>query len=236
MVGPRAPVCRLRGTRRARAQRVMTLVGAVPLFVAARPAAGQERPGAPSVARAGPAPPPADLVAHEQPLTDRGAYAHFLGTVAYGRGLRFNNPYRLATVLGSSAGSLSLTAPYADLSIAAAFGNPDGFQQGAALHASIALTGVPQEVLTPSYLALYRLSPRFLVTGRAGVPLVLEPDFGAGLELAAGGGYLVTAGLGVTAELVGSLFYGAATEQRSITTIPVVSLELGVLVDYEVLP
>lgn len=203
---------------------------------AARPASAEARPRAPSVARAGPTDLPPDLEAHEEPLADRGAYAHFLGALAYGRGLRFNNPYRLSTVLGSSAESLSLTAPYLDASLAAAFGDPDGFQQGGALHLSVALTGVPQEVMTPSYLALYRVAPRWIAYARAGVPIVLEPDVAPGAELGLGGAFMVTAGLGVTAELVGSLFYGAATEQRSITTIPVVSLQIGVLFDYEVLP
>ncbi len=243
MVGQSAPArragesaCDFSDAARRAGVRIGTLLlGWVLVFVPARPAAGQERRG-PPVARAGPADSPADLEVHEQPLVDRGAYAHFLGALAYGRGLRFNNPYRLATVLGSNAESLSLTAPYADVSAAVAFGEPDGFQQGAALHASIALSGVPQEVVTPAYLALYRFSPRWLGYARAGIPLVLEPDFGPGAELGVGGGFLVTAGLGVTAELVGSLFYGAATEARSVTTIPVVSLQLGVLVDYEVLP
>jgi len=35
---------------------------------------------------------------------------------------------------------------------------------------------------------------------------------------------------------VGSLYYGAATQDRSVTTIPVLSAQLGLFVDYEVLP
>jgi hypothetical protein len=35
---------------------------------------------------------------------------------------------------------------------------------------------------------------------------------------------------------VGSLSYGAGTLDRSVTTIPVLSGELGLFVDYEVLP
>jgi hypothetical protein len=74
------------------------------------------------------------------------------------------------------------------------------------------------------------------VRGRAGIPIVLEPDANVGFELAAGGVWLFTGGLGLSAELVGSLFYGAATRETSSTAIPLLSFELGVWMDYEVLP
>lgn len=172
----------------------------------------------------------------DQPLPARGSHAHLFGAAAIGRGLRLNNPYRLATPLGDSAESLSLSATYLDLSLGTTFGPRDGIGHGGALHLSVALDGIPQEVLTPSYVALHRFDAGWLAYGRAGIPIVLEPDLNAGFELAAGGGWLLTAGIGVTAELVGSLFYGAATHERSVTVIPIVSLQLGVLVDYEVLP
>src|SRR5215204_3342282 len=37
-------------------------------------------------------------------------YQHWLGGMYVGKGLRFNNPYRLGTVLGDDAKSLSLSA------------------------------------------------------------------------------------------------------------------------------
>lgn len=159
-----------------------------------------------------------------------------MGAVAVGRGLRLNNPYRLSTELGSSGESLSLTATYADFSLAGLLGNPDGLQHGFSLHVSTALDGIAQQVVTPSYIAAVRLPPRWLVYGRAGTPIVVDPDTSLGFELAGGGAWFASAGIGITAELVGSLFYGAATEQAAVTVIPVVSLQLGVLVDYEVLP
>lgn len=165
-----------------------------------------------------------------------GTYMHLFGALAVGRGLRFNNPYRLATPLGDDAESLSLTATYADASLSATFGDPEAIEHGGSVHFSVALEGVPQEVLTPSYLALTRFGPRVLAYGRAGLALVLGPDENLGYELALGGAYLVTAGLGVNAELVGDLFYGAATQERSASAIPILSFQLGVLVDYEVLP
>ncbi len=179
---------------------------------------------------------PPSYRAHETPLPAGGPYVHFMGGLALGEGLRFNNPFRLSKVLGKSPESLSLTAPYLDFSAAALLGHPDGLQHGLAVHLSTAVLGIAQEVLTPSYIALVRLPPRFLVYGRAGLPIVLEPDATLGLELAAGGAWMASAGLGVTAELVGSVYYGAATQQTPITTIPVLSLQVGVVVDYEVLP
>jgi hypothetical protein len=167
---------------------------------------------------------------------DLGTYVHTFGTLELGRGIRFNNPYRLDTVLGDSPESLSLTATYLDLGLGAALGPADGLQHGAMLHFAIALDGIPQEVLTPSYVAVSRLHEEFLLYGRAGIPIVLEPDWSAGGELALGGAWLVTAGLGVGSELVGSLFYGAATSERPVTVIPVVSLQVGLFADYEILP
>jgi hypothetical protein len=167
------------------------------------------------------------------PLT-APAYAHLFGGVMLGRGVRFNNPYRLSTVLGDDAESLSLTATYLDLSVGAALGAPDGFQHGASLGASLALSGVPQEVLTPAYVVLHRLPDRVWLHARAGLPVVIEPDFNVGAELAIGGAFLLSGGLGFGGELVTSLFYGAASHERTQTAIPIVSLELGLVVDYEV--
>lgn len=167
---------------------------------------------------------------------EQGSHAHLFGALAIGRGLRFNNPYRLATPLGDSAESLSLTATYLDLSFGAVMGPPDGIAHGAALHASFALDGVPQEVLTPSYVAWHRFDQGFVLYGRAGTPIIVEPDANVGLELAAGSAWLFTGGIGATAELVGSLFYGAATHDQAATAIPLLSLQIGVIVDYEILP
>jgi hypothetical protein len=163
-------------------------------------------------------------------------YHRWLGGVAMGRGVRFNNPYRLRTVLGDDAESLSLTAPYLDAWGAFAFGQPNGWQHGPGLHASIAVEGVSQEVMTPSYLLLADVGRRWLLLGRAGLPIVIEPDANAGVEVAFGAIYRVTAALALTAELIGDLFYGAATLDSARTAIPIMSLQLGAACDYEVLP
>lgn len=185
-------------------------------------------------------PPPAR--APQRPIeparTARGSdgYQHWLGGLMVGKGLRYNNPYRLRRVLGDDAESLSLSATYLDLHLGRTFSAPDGFEHGATVHLSIATDGIRQEVVTPSYLLLKRLSPRVLSYGRAGLPIVLEPDANVGLELGLGAAYFFTANFGLGAELSGSLFYGAATVDKAVTLIPMTSLAIGAYFDWEHLP
>ena len=189
------------------------------------------------VACAEPAQWPLGQERYRTPIAGSDAYWHGFGSLSLGKGLRFNNPYRLATPLGDSPESLSLTAAYYDLAIGLVRGPARGLAHGGVLHLSIAAQGIPQEVLSVSYTALERLgNGRSLLFGRAGIPIILGPDLSGGLEVAVGAAYMLTAGLGVQSELVGSLYYGAATQDRSVTTIPVLSAQLGLFVDYEVLP
>lgn len=174
---------------------------------------------------------------YRTPIPGSELYWHGFGSLSLGKGLRFNNPYRLATPLGDSSESLSLTAAYYDLALGVVRGPARGLGHGAVLHLSIAAQGIPQEVLSLSYTALERLgNGRTLLFGRAGIPIVLEPDLTGGLEAALGAAYMISAGLGVQGELVGSLYYGAATPDHSVSTIPVLSAQLGLFIDYEVLP
>ena len=165
-----------------------------------------------------------------------GTYARLFATLAVGKGLRLNNPYRLSTQLGGEATSPSLTATYLDAGAAATFGDPDGLQHGASLHVGGAIEGIVQPYLTPSYVMAYRASMPALLYARAGVPILLAPDVNAGGELAASGSYFFTSGLGVTGELVFDVFYGAATLESRASVIPVFSLQLGVIADVELLP
>jgi hypothetical protein len=179
--------------------------------------------------------PPAPPEPARTPRSTSG-YQHWLGGMYLGRGLRFNNPYRLRTELGSDARSLSLGATYLDLHAGRTFSSPDGFEHGLAVHLSIATDGIRQEVVTPSYLLVHRFGPRVLGYARAGFPIVLEPDASVGLESGLGSAYFLTANLGIGAEVDFSLFYGAATIDRAVTVIPVASLALGVFFDWEHLP
>ena len=173
---------------------------------------------------------------YRTPIASSADYWHTFGSLALGDGLRFNNPYRLATPLGKTPESLSLTAAYVDLGLGVVRGPPDGLGHGVVLHLSIAAQGIPQEVLSFSYIALERLgNGRTMLFGRFGIPVILQPDLSGGLETAFGAAFMVSAGIGIQSELVGSLYYGAGTLDRSVTTIPVLSAELGVFFDYEVL-
>lgn len=179
---------------------------------------------------------PGDLARFRELAEPRGRYLRTLTTIGGGRGVRFNNPYRLQTQLGATAQSLSLTAPYVDLGFGLDFGDPFGLQHGPSLHASFATEGVPQTSLSASYMLLHRGSSAWLAHGRAGAALLTSPNPNVGLELGAGVTRFVTAALGVDAEVVFDLFYGAATYEARYTVIPVLSLQLGLTFDIEVLP
>lgn len=170
-----------------------------------------------------------------KPELDRGTYVHLLGTLSIGAGLRFNNPYRLDRPLGSTAESVSLSARYLDLGGAVLFHHAGRFQHGAHLHWSRSLSGISQAVLTPSYIGLYRPSASWMAYGRAGVPFVLSPDSNVGGEIAMGGAVYVLTGVGVTAEVGATGFYGAATREVAATFIPIVYAQAGLAFDLEFL-
>ncbi|MDI1444772.1 hypothetical protein [Polyangium sp. 6x1] len=163
-------------------------------------------------------------------------YVRALAGLSFGGGLRFNNPYRLATQLGATAESPSATAPYTTLMGALAFGPPDGLQHGGMLGLTFALSGVGQTVLTPGYVLMYRGPGRWLAYGRAGPEILLSPDPNVGLTAAGGGAFLLTGGLGLVLDVAGSLFYGASTWEKKYPAYPVLSASLGLIVDVEFLP
>ena len=169
------------------------------------------------------------------PTTTRGGWVDLTATSFVGDGLRFNNPFRLSTVLGSNAESLSRTAAYVDLGGAMFLGDPTFIAHGLAVRMSIALEGVPQSVLTPSYLALHRWGP-WGAYGRVGPSIVLTPDTTWGLEGAAGGLWFPFAGVGLVAELVGDVYYGAGTREVQVATYPVLSAQAGLWLSWEALP
>lgn len=148
--------------------------------------------------------------------------------------MRFNNPYRLSKPLGDTAESVSLSATYLDAGVAVLFPLAAQLEHGAALDALLALDGIAQFGVTPSYLVQFALSPRLRLHGRVGMPIVVAPDAAVGLEAAVGPHLPIAYGLGLTAELVGSVFFGAATEQKSVTVIPMLALQLGVAFDRQV--
>jgi hypothetical protein len=179
---------------------------------------------------------PATARADEAPWTaSKPGYTQLFATAFLGDGLRFNNPYRLATPLGSDAESISRTASYVDVGAAMTFGDPIGLQHGGALRLSSAVEGVSQQVLTPAYL-LWRRWRSWAAYARAGVPIVLRPNVTWGLEAGGGGVWFFRGGVGVAAEIIGDVFYGAGTREVATPAYPVLSAQLGVVLAYEVLP
>jgi hypothetical protein len=168
-------------------------------------------------------------------FTTKPGYVQLFATAFVGDGLRFNNPYRLATPLGKDAESVSRTAAYTDFGLAATMGAPSGVQHGISLRCSIGLEGVRQSVLVPAYFG-WRRWRSLAVYGRAGAAVVLSPDTTWGLEAGAGGVWFARAGIGLAAELVGDVFYGAGTREVATPAYPVLSAQLGAVVAYEVLP
>lgn len=164
----------------------------------------------------------------------RGDLLRGQAALSVGRGLRFNNPYRLETPLGESAESVSLSATYLDLSLAMLVVQPP-LAHGMSLSALFALDGIGQFGITPSYLAQMPVSQRLAARARLGVPVVVAPDATVGLEAALGSNLLLGHGLGLTSELVASVFFGAATEETAVTTIPILSLQVGVIFQHGVL-
>ena len=169
------------------------------------------------------------------PTMHKGGWVDFFATTYVGDGLRFNNPYRLSTVLGSSAESLSRTAMYTDFGVAMALGDPTRVAHGLAVRTSIALEGVPQAVLTPSYLVLHRWGP-WGAYGRAGPTIVLSPDTSWGLEGSAGALWFLRAGIGLSAELVGDIVYGSGTHEVAVATYPILSAQAGLWLSFEAMP
>jgi hypothetical protein len=165
----------------------------------------------------------------------RPGYAQVQAHLFVGDALRFNNPYRLATPLGSDAESVSRTAAYVDFGVTGLLGDPLGLQHGLTLRTSFAVEGIRQQVITPGYV-LWRRWRALAAYGRAGTPIVLTPQPTWGLEVAAGGVLFVRGGIGIAGELVGAVAYGAGTRDKAVTTYPMLGAQLGLLFALEVLP
>jgi hypothetical protein len=86
-----------------------------------------------------------------------------------------------------------------------------------------------QFALMPSYLALYTLNPDLFALGHAGIPILVRGGPSAGFEVGAAIAYRVFAGAGVFAAIDLDGYVGLGFNALA-------SLELGVVLDYEVLP
>ncbi len=161
---------------------------------------------------------------------------HLMADLEFGGGFRFNNPFRLATELGSGPQSVSAIDPYGDLGLAFSYGPPDGLQHGGAVHLSFSMAGVPGAAIVPAYQATYRGPRPFLAYGRIGPAFAVSPDPTLGAEIAGGFAWFLTGHLAVAGELVFDVWWGSGTYHVAVATYPVLTGQLGLLVDYELLP
>jgi hypothetical protein len=86
-----------------------------------------------------------------------------------------------------------------------------------------------QLALMPAYLAYYPLNPDVLALGHVGIPILVRGGRAAGLELGAALTYRVFAGTGLFVQFDLDAYAAGAFSMLA-------SLELGVVIDYEVLP
>jgi len=92
-----------------------------------------------------------------------------------------------------------------------------------------AVYGGDQFALMPAYLAHYTLNPDVFALGHVGVPILVRGGPSAGLEVGAALAYRLLAGLGVFGAVN---LAGFVADSFSLLA----SFELGLVVDYEVLP
>lgn len=88
-----------------------------------------------------------------------------------------------------------------------------------------------QWALTPNYLGYLELGPDFFGLAHVGVPILISGTKSVGLELGAGAAYRLLAGFGLYTEVSFAAFVGAGS-----TLHPLFCWELGLSLDYEVLP
>jgi hypothetical protein len=153
--------------------------------------------------------------------------------------LSFGAPLRLTRNVDLDQDTIA--PAFVDAMLGATLVRVGASQHGLGLGASLNVTGeggytepvVPgqQLVLMPAYLAYVPLDPDWVVLGHLGVPFAIAGVPSFGFELAVGGGYRCLAGLLAFAELGVTSFMGTTGTMHAM-----LGLELGFMLDYEVLP
>ncbi len=210
-----------------------------------------------SLGHAQTAPPEEDL--SELPPEMRGG----LDPELSGAGRQADEPKDPLRIIGGIGGGLSLRlarnldfqqerfAPafldlYAGLILPGARGFRHGFTVGVSANLSgdgsfsLGMDPFEQFTITPGYIGRIQLDDSpvadFLLLLKVGIPLTVSPDFAPGLEVGIGATYLFLTGLGIYAEVSASAFMGGDSPSGSFTIHPLLSGELGIYVDFEVLP
>jgi hypothetical protein len=159
--------------------------------------------------------------------------ARYVGTWSVGAPLRLTQR--------DEFGQDALAPIFTDALFGYVFPSASQFRHGVGLGASLNLSGdggyaepiysAEQLVVMPAYLLYADLGGDWFGLGHLGVPVLVTSDPTAGGEIGAGLGYRLLAGLGVFGELAANAFVGT-----SGTLNPTLSLELGLFLDFEVLP
>lgn len=148
-------------------------------------------------------------------------------------------PLRLT--LSDTLGQDRVAPVFTDVLGGYVFPSATPFAHGAGLGFSLNLTkdggftepvSVSQQVvIMPSYLLYWSVAPELFALGHAGFPIGFNAGTTAGVELGAALGYRLLAGAGAYAEAGLDVFGGANSTLHAMF-----SLELGLFLDYEVLP
>jgi len=157
----------------------------------------------------------------------------YLGMASVGAPLRLTR--------NEDYGQDTLAPAFSDLLAGYVFGARSGIRHGVGLGVSLNITddggyaepvyAGEQVALMPAYLMYLDLGHDLFGLGHAGVPIVVSGGTTAGAELAAAFGYRLLAGAGIFAELSAAVYGGTDSSLN-----PIVGLEAGLFLDYEVLP
>lgn len=97
-----------------------------------------------------------------------------------------------------------------------------------------------QWVIVPSYVLRVGLEdsplPAWIATARVGLPIVASPDVTVGAELALGAQYFARSGVALFAELIYDIFVGGRERDGLRSTHHLLTIEVGLQFELEVLP
>jgi hypothetical protein len=134
-----------------------------------------------------------------------------------------------------------LAPAFTDALVGYVFPSATHFAHGAGLGFSLNLTkdggftepvpALQQVVIMPSYLLYWGAAPELFAFGHVGIPISVGAGTTAGVEVGAALGYRLLAGFGTYAEAGVDLFGGANSTLHAM-----LSLEVGLFLEYEVLP
>jgi hypothetical protein len=157
----------------------------------------------------------------------------YLGMASVGAPLRLTK--------NEDYGQDTLAPAFSDLLLGYVFAARSGLRHGVGVGVSFNITddggyaepvyAGEQVALMPAYLLYADLGSDLFGLGHAGVPIVVTGGTTAGAELGAAVGYRLLAGAGIFAELSAVVFGGTGASLN-----PMVGLEAGLFLDYEVLP